>query len=97
MTESLMVKVRGHAKEQARERAAKKADAHKGGTSQVKKIITQRRLILMSKQLKARAAGVQIICSVCRGPISSYKIYVQHMETKHPNAPILKEEELSNK
>ncbi|KAJ3042485.1 hypothetical protein HDV00_007256 [Rhizophlyctis rosea] len=64
--------VRGAAKAQAQEKAAKKAAAQKGGES----------------QLKARAAGLKIVCPSCKGPMASHKILVQHMESKHPGVAI---------
>ncbi|KAI9207579.1 putative zinc finger protein [Polychytrium aggregatum] len=64
--------VRGAAKEQARQKAQKKAEAMKGGES----------------QLKARAEGLKIICPSCKIAMPGYKILVQHMESKHPSAAI---------
>ncbi|KAI8809765.1 hypothetical protein BJ742DRAFT_770904 [Cladochytrium replicatum] len=55
-----------------RERAAKKAEAAKGGKS----------------QLADRAAGLKIVCPNCRGPMANYKILKQHMESKHPGVTI---------
>ncbi|KAI9346848.1 At2g23090 like protein [Obelidium mucronatum] len=60
--------VRGIAKEQAKERANKKAAAHG----------------VPNSQFKARAAGLQIICPICRAPLAAYKLLVGHYESKHP-------------
>ncbi|KAI9189202.1 hypothetical protein H9P43_000630 [Blastocladiella emersonii ATCC 22665] len=39
-------------------------------------------------QLKDREKGMQYTCPVCKNPCANYKILVQHMEAKHPKAPI---------
>ncbi|KAI8815872.1 putative zinc finger protein [Fimicolochytrium jonesii] len=64
--------VRGAAKQQAREKNQKLAASKAGGVS----------------QLKARAAGLPIVCPSCKGPMAGYKILVQHMESKHPGAAV---------
>ncbi|TPX59961.1 hypothetical protein SpCBS45565_g07627 [Spizellomyces sp. 'palustris'] len=64
--------VRGAAKQQARERNQKQAATHSKGGS----------------QLKARAEGLKITCPSCKGPMPSYKILVQHMESKHPGISV---------
>ncbi|KAG2186197.1 hypothetical protein INT43_002635, partial [Umbelopsis isabellina] len=53
-------------------RAAKEADKHKGGKS----------------QLGARAAGLQFKCPKCMTPMANYNLIVQHMEAKHPKDPV---------
>ncbi|KAM3589222.1 hypothetical protein VKS41_000093 [Umbelopsis sp. WA50703] len=63
---------RGHQKEAARARAAKEADKHKGGKS----------------QLGARAAGLQFKCPKCMTPMANYNLIVQHMGAKHPKDPV---------
>ncbi|SJX61339.1 uncharacterized protein SRS1_10331 [Sporisorium reilianum f. sp. reilianum] len=71
--------VRGHAKAQAQEAAKKKADAAKGGKSQLG---------------EARAKGLKFTCPTCKGqnPVSrdhptlthNYKVLKEHFENKHP-------------
>ncbi|KAJ3076044.1 hypothetical protein HDU98_005993 [Podochytrium sp. JEL0797] len=61
--------VRGIAKTAAKERNLKKANA-KGEPN---------------SQFKAREAGIQILCPICRAPITSYKLLVGHYEAKHPS------------
>ncbi|KAI9597044.1 At2g23090 like protein [Syncephalis fuscata] len=63
---------RGKQKEQAREKAQKLADKHKGGTS----------------QLGARAAGLKIACPKCKLGVPNYKLLIAHMEAKHPKESI---------
>ncbi|KAI8583093.1 hypothetical protein K450DRAFT_268620 [Umbelopsis ramanniana AG] len=70
---------RGHQKEAARARAAKEADKHKGGKS----------------QLSARAAGNQMKCPKCLTPVANYKLIQQHMEAKHPKETIPPEEDFA--
>ncbi|PWN54094.1 hypothetical protein IE53DRAFT_365765 [Violaceomyces palustris] len=65
--------VRGHAKAQAQQAAQKKADAQKGGKSQLG---------------EARSAGLKITCPVCKAPSPTYKVLGQHFENKHPKAQI---------
>ncbi|KAJ3188322.1 hypothetical protein HDU85_005473 [Gaertneriomyces sp. JEL0708] len=64
--------VRGAAKQQARERNQKQQAAKAGGVS----------------QLKARAEGLKVQCPSCKGPMASYKVLVQHMESKHPGVAV---------
>ncbi|KAI9088756.1 At2g23090 like protein [Phlyctochytrium arcticum] len=64
--------VRGAAKAQARERNQKQNASANKQGS----------------QLKARAEGLKISCPSCRGPMASYKILVQHMESKHAGTAV---------
>ncbi|KAJ3028366.1 UNVERIFIED_CONTAM: hypothetical protein HDU68_001832 [Siphonaria sp. JEL0065] len=64
--------VRGIAKEQAKERANKKAAAHG----------------VPNSQFKARADGIKITCPICRAPLASYKLLVGHYESKHPKETV---------
>ncbi|CBQ70664.1 conserved hypothetical protein [Sporisorium reilianum SRZ2] len=61
--------VRGHAKAQAQEAAKKKADAAKGGKSQLG---------------EARAKGLKFTCPTCKGQNPNYKVLKEHFENKHP-------------
>ncbi|KAJ1983751.1 hypothetical protein H4R34_001083 [Dimargaris verticillata] len=63
---------RGKQKEQAREKAQKLAEAKKGGKSQI----------------AHRAAGLKFQCPVCKNPASNYKVLKDHMDAKHPKAPV---------
>ncbi|GAA6015351.1 hypothetical protein JCM10207_008959 [Rhodosporidiobolus poonsookiae] len=69
---------RGHQKIEAQKKNAAKAAANKGGTS----------------QLKTRAAGLKLSCSVCKNPISDLKNYRDHFEAKHPKNTMPSEEEI---
>ena len=64
--------VRGHAKEAAREKAAKK----------------EAKLNSSGSQLEARKKALKFQCTVCKAPAASYKSLVVHMESKHPGVPI---------
>ncbi|KAJ3010980.1 hypothetical protein HKX48_007087 [Thoreauomyces humboldtii] len=72
---------RGAQKEQSRLKAQKLADAKKGGVS----------------QLKARAAGLTMMCPACKSQMASYKILAQHMEAKHPKDAVPTEESFAAK
>ncbi|KIS71354.1 uncharacterized protein UMAG_11862 [Mycosarcoma maydis] len=63
--------VRGHAKQQAQEAAAKRAAAAKGGKSQLG---------------EARQKGLKFTCPKCMGqnPTQNYKVLKEHFENKHP-------------
>ena len=37
---------------------------------------------------KTAAAGLKFTCSVCRSPMPDPKTYKQHLENKHPKAPM---------
>ncbi|KAJ3296200.1 hypothetical protein HDU79_007289 [Rhizoclosmatium sp. JEL0117] len=66
------LQVRGIAKQQAKERNAKK----------------QASVGTPNSQLEARAKGLTIICPICRTQVGSYKLIAGHYEAKHPKEPI---------
>ncbi|KAF8059649.1 zinc finger protein 706 [Scenedesmus sp. PABB004] len=68
--------VRGNAKIEAQKKAEKRAEASKKAGS----------------QLKARAAGLPIVCPSCRATLPTYKILAEHMGAKHPGLPLPPEE-----
>ncbi|EGD79540.1 hypothetical protein PTSG_12994 [Salpingoeca rosetta] len=64
---------RGLAKQQAKEKAAKKNQKLKGSSKHDHKA--------------ARAAQLKLVCSVCRAPMSDKSVYKSHFQAKHPKAP----------
>jgi hypothetical protein len=60
--------VRGHAKEQAQQRNAKKQSESKQGISQI----------------EARQAGLKVVCPLCKAPATGSKALQLHYESKHP-------------
>ncbi|BGP24630.1 hypothetical protein JCM10295v2_003548 [Rhodotorula toruloides] len=45
--------------------------------------------------LKARAAAFKIVCPACKLPLSDYKNFKEHFESKHPKLPLPTEESLA--
>ncbi|BGO94127.1 hypothetical protein NBRC10512v2_002599 [Rhodotorula toruloides] len=45
--------------------------------------------------LKARAAAFKIVCPSCKLPLSDYKNFKEHFESKHPKLPLPTEESLA--
>ncbi|CEG69138.1 hypothetical protein CU097_014174 [Rhizopus azygosporus] len=72
---------RGAQKEQARQRAQKKAAERSNKGS----------------QLGARAAGLQIKCPKCLIALANYKLLVQHFEAKHPKDNVPPESDFERK
>ena len=73
------IMTRGHQKQVAREKAEKRAGAHKEAVS----------------QFAARADNLRLTCPVCKAPAPRYNILKAHMESKHPTAPVPTEAELA--
>lgn len=70
--------VRGHAKEQSQQANAKKQAA----------------LQKAGSQLEAQKAGVKMVCPSCKMGVASYKVLVQHFDSKHPKETCPTEESL---
>lgn len=63
---------RGNQKIQAQNDRAKKLEKERKGGS----------------QLDAQNAGLKIVCSICRAPMTNYNCLKQHYESKHPKETV---------
>ncbi|KAJ9477495.1 Zinc finger protein [Pseudozyma hubeiensis] len=72
--------VRGHAKQQAQEAAAKKAAAAKGGKSQLG---------------EARQKGLKFTCPRCMAQSPNYGVLKEHFQNKHPKDAVPAEDSFS--
>lgn len=66
--------VRGHAKDVARERNAKKQDEGKKRTG--------------AESMAVKAATQSIVCSFCKQGCATQKGYLEHFQNKHPKMPL---------
>jgi len=67
--------VRGHAKDVARERNAKKQEAGAGKRSG-------------AESAALRSAAAPIVCANCRASLSNPRVYLEHWQNKHSKLPL---------
>ncbi|GAA6027123.1 hypothetical protein JCM8097_002409 [Rhodosporidiobolus ruineniae] len=70
---------RGLQKQQAQQKSREKLAKAAGGTS----------------NLKTRAAALKVQCPACKIPVSDYKNFKDHFESKHSKLPLPTEEQLA--